>query len=68
MIMNETNYQESEISLIDIFEFLKESRKTIAGVTVLGITGAALYLWAIPKQYEASVQIVMTQISTDSLK
>jgi uncharacterized protein involved in exopolysaccharide biosynthesis len=48
MIMNETNYQESEISLIDIFEFLKESRKTIAGVTVLGITGAALYLWAIP--------------------
>jgi LPS O-antigen subunit length determinant protein (WzzB/FepE family) len=58
--------QESEISLIDIFEFLKESWKTIAGVTVLGITGAALYLWAVPNKYEASAQIVMSQINAAS--
>jgi hypothetical protein len=61
--MNENNNHENEISLIDIFELLQESWKTIAGFTVLGIAGAAFYLSVVPKQYEARVQIVMAQIS-----
>jgi hypothetical protein len=61
--MNENNNHENEISLIDIFEFLQESWKTIAGFTVLGFAGAAFYLSVVPKQYEASVQIKMAQIA-----
>ncbi len=61
--MNENHNQENEISLIDIFEFVQESWKTIAGFTVLGIAGAALFIFAIPKQYEASAQIKMAQIA-----
>jgi uncharacterized protein involved in exopolysaccharide biosynthesis len=64
--MNENNNQESEISLIDIFEFLQESWKTIAGFTVLGIAGAAFYLSVVPKQYEATAQIVMAQIGANN--
>lgn len=61
--MNENHNQENEILLIDIFEFLQESWKTIVGFTVLGIVGAGLYLWAVPNQYEASAQIKMAQIA-----
>lgn len=42
---------------------MQESWKTIAGFTALGITGAALYLLAVPKQYEAIAQIKMAQIA-----
>jgi capsular polysaccharide biosynthesis protein len=52
-----------ELSLLDIVEFFQGSWKTIAGFTVLGIAGAALFIWAIPKQYEASAQIKMAQIA-----
>ena len=34
--INETDLSESEISLVDIIEFLQESWKSIAGFTVLG--------------------------------
>lgn len=61
--INETDLSESEISLVDVIEFLQESWKSIAGFTVLGIAGAGLYLWAVPKQYEASAQIKMAQIA-----
>ncbi len=60
--INESDLSESEISLVDVIEFLQESWKTIAGFTVLGIAGAALFIWVIPKQYEASAQIKMAQI------
>jgi uncharacterized protein involved in exopolysaccharide biosynthesis len=52
-----------ELSLLDIIEFIQESWKTIVGFTILGIVGGALFLWAIPKQYEASAQIKMAQIA-----
>jgi hypothetical protein len=51
-----------ELSLHDIIEFIQESWKTIAGFTLLGIAGAGLYLWVVPKQYEASAQIKMAQV------
>lgn len=57
-----TDLPESEISLLDIIEFLKESWKTIASFTVLGIAGAVIFLWVAPKQYEATAQIKMAQI------
>ena len=52
-----------ELSFLDIIEFIQESWKTIAGFTVLGIAGAVIYLWVVPKQYEASAQIKMAQIA-----
>ena len=61
--INETDLSESEISLADVIEFIQESWKIIVGVTVLGISGAAVYLWVAPKQYEASAQIKMAQIA-----
>lgn len=61
--INETDLSESEISLVDVIEFLQESWKSIAGFTVLGIVGAVLFLWVVPKQFEASAQIKMAQIA-----
>ena len=61
--IDESDLSESEISLADVIEFLQESWKSIALLTVLGIAGAALFIWAIPKQYEASAQIKMAQIA-----
>ncbi len=52
-----------ELSLLDIVEFIQESWKTIIGFVALGIAGAALFIWVIPKQYEASAQIKMAQIA-----
>jgi uncharacterized protein involved in exopolysaccharide biosynthesis len=52
-----------ELSLLDSVEFIQESWKTIAGFTALGIAGAGIYLWAAPKQYEATAQIKMAQIA-----
>ncbi len=60
---DESDLYESEISFADVTEFLQESWRTIAGFSVLGIAGAALFLWVIPKQYEASAQIKMAQIA-----
>ncbi len=61
--VNETDLSESEISLVDVIQFFQESWKTIVGLTVLGIAGAVVFLWAVPKQYEASAQIKMAQIA-----
>ncbi|CAN1494021.1 Polysaccharide chain length determinant N-terminal domain containing protein [Burkholderiaceae bacterium] len=61
--INDSDLSESEISLADVIEFLQESWKTIAVFTVLGIAGAVLFIWVIPKQYEASAQIKMAQIA-----
>ena len=55
--------EESEISLIDILRFLKGAYKTILIFGAFGIAAAFAYLVIIPKHYEASVQIVMAQIS-----
>ena len=54
---------QDEISLIDILRFLKGSYKTILIFGVLGVVIATAYLAITPKQYEASVQIAMAQIS-----
>jgi capsular polysaccharide biosynthesis protein len=61
--INDSDLSESEISLADVIEFLQESWKIIAVFTVLGIAGAALFLWIVPKQYEANAQIKMAQIA-----
>jgi len=58
------NNFDDELSLIDIINFFRESCKVIAGFTMLGITGSALYLWGVPKQFEASAQIKMAQIAS----
>lgn len=60
--INVTDLADSEISLVEIIKFLQESWKTIAGFTALGIAAATLYLWVVPKEYEASAQIKLVQI------
>lgn len=52
----------NDLSLLDIIGFILESWKTITCFTLLGIVGAVIYLWAVPKQYEAHAQIKMAQI------
>jgi LPS O-antigen subunit length determinant protein (WzzB/FepE family) len=54
---------DSEISLIDILRFLKDAYKTILVFGILGTVAAIAYLAITPKQYEASVQVAMAQIS-----
>lgn len=53
---------ENEISLRDLLYFFLESWKDIALFGVLGILGAALYIWLTPNQYQATAQIQMAQI------
>jgi LPS O-antigen subunit length determinant protein (WzzB/FepE family) len=54
---------QDEISLIDILRFLKDAYKTILVFGILGTVAAIAYLAITPKQYEASVQVAMAQIS-----
>lgn len=61
--VNETDSVDSEISLLDIIGFFQESWKTIAGFTILGFICAVLFLWVVPKQYEATAQMRMAQIA-----
>lgn len=52
----------SEISLLDILNFLKRAYKTICIFGVIGLVIAIIYLVVTPKQYEAVAQITMAQI------
>jgi uncharacterized protein involved in exopolysaccharide biosynthesis len=54
---------ESEISLIDILQFLKGAYKTILIFGAIGVAAAIAYLVITPKKYEATGQVVMAQIS-----
>lgn len=56
---NAEQSNETEISLIDIFLFLKRFYKTIVFTGALGLTLAAAYLWLVPNQYEASANIAV---------
>jgi uncharacterized protein involved in exopolysaccharide biosynthesis len=57
---------DSEISLLDIFCFIKGAWKTISITGLLGIVAAITYLWVTPKQYESIAQIRMAQVSLSS--
>jgi LPS O-antigen subunit length determinant protein (WzzB/FepE family) len=54
----------AEISLLDILRFLKDAYKTILVFGILGTIAAIAYLVITPKQYDASVQVAMAQISS----
>ena len=55
--------KDDEISLLDIFLFFKNEYQFILSFALLGFVGAALYLWAVPQQYEVIGQIKMAQIA-----
>lgn len=52
-----------EVSLLDIFDFIREAWKTVSIMGLLGIVVAITYLWVTPSQYEAIAQIRMAQLS-----
>ena len=59
---NTENYQDDEISLIDIFNFIKEGWQTIA-VSVAVATALALgYISTIKPQYEASASLISATV------
>jgi uncharacterized protein involved in exopolysaccharide biosynthesis len=60
------NLQENEISLADILRFLRDAYKTIIIFAMIGIGIAITYLVITPKQFEATTQIAMAQISAFS--
>lgn len=62
-LINPQDNTGDEISLIDILRFLKDAYKTILVFGILGTVAAIAYLAITPKQYEASVQVAMAQIS-----
>jgi len=55
---------EVDISLLDIYFFLKKSYKIILILALLGLSLAAIYLFLTPNQYEAMAQIQMAQIAS----
>lgn len=54
---------ESEISLTEITNFLKESWKAIIATGIVGVVAAVAFLIVTPSQYEAIVQLQMGQIN-----
>jgi hypothetical protein len=58
------NINDSEISALDIFIFLMRWYKLIIFFGLLGVVASLGYFLTIPKQYQASAQIRMAQISS----
>lgn len=56
----------SEIPFINIIYFFKGSYKLISFFCIFGFLTAVVYLFITPKQYQASAQIRMAQIISDS--
>ncbi len=59
---NTENYQDDEISLIDIFNFIKEGWQTIAVSVVLAAVLALGYIFTIKPQYEASASLISATV------
>jgi capsular polysaccharide biosynthesis protein len=59
---NNTVYEEDEISLKDIIDFLIENWKTILAAGILGLAASLIFVFVAPAQYEAKAQIKMAQI------
>jgi LPS O-antigen subunit length determinant protein (WzzB/FepE family) len=59
---NARESEASEISLLDILQFLRGAYRTICIFGVIGLVIATIYLVVTPKQYEAVAQITMAQI------
>lgn len=55
-------FERSEISLLDILRFLKQTYKIICTLSTLGLISAIIYLVATPQQYQATAQVAMAQI------
>jgi capsular polysaccharide biosynthesis protein len=68
--MNEGKYAQTserdEMSLVDVFRFLKGAWKAIIIFGLIGIVLSIVYLAFTPKQYEATAQIAMAQIIVPS--
>jgi uncharacterized protein involved in exopolysaccharide biosynthesis len=64
MTAHEINRPEndSEVSLLDILIFLKESWKVIVFAGILGLLASSLYLFLTPNQYEAVAKIEMARV------
>lgn len=63
---NNTVYEEDEISLEDIIDFLIENWKTILVGGILGLVASLAYIFITPAKYEAKAQIKMAQIGVNN--
>lgn len=57
---------ENEISHKDVIDFLKESWKMILLTGILGLLGAATFIFVTPNKYEATAQVQMAQIGNNN--
>jgi hypothetical protein len=66
--MNEIaeTHQDDELSLFDLFDFVRENWLGIAVSGTLGVLLATVYLFVAPPVYEAQLQLEMARISADS--
>lgn len=60
--IHQEQIHDTEISLLNILNFLKRSYKFIALIGLLGVATSFGYLLITPKKYQASAQIQMAQI------
>jgi capsular polysaccharide biosynthesis protein len=63
--IQEQEFSEDEISLIDIIRFFIENGRTILFGGLLGLLAAILFLLITKPQYEGTMQIQMAQISSN---
>jgi LPS O-antigen subunit length determinant protein (WzzB/FepE family) len=65
---NTENYQDDEISLIDIFNFIKEGWQTIAVSVALAAVLALGYISMIKPQYEASASLISATVDSKEVQ
>lgn len=63
---NSTSYEEDEISLKDMIDFLLENWKTILAGGILGLATSLVFVFVAPAKYEAKAQIKMAQIGVNN--
>lgn len=63
--MNENEMmQDDEISLVDLWEKLKDGWRFVLGGTVLGLAGAGVALMVLPPKYEAEAVVQVAQVGS----
>lgn len=66
--MAQENYRDDEISLLDIYEFLRNGWKTLVSVTVLGLIAGLGLGFVLPAKFEASGLIEPAMVGGEAVE
>lgn len=62
------DFDKEELSLLDIYTFFRDSWKTLAGFTALGVTAGAIAAFALPEKFQASALIEPAAVASKSVE